>query len=160
MTTVEARIRAALGDAPYEIVDHAPVTSAVGAAQARGTALETGAKGIVMKLDRIGFAVLAIRADQRIDGKHLRRAFGIQRYRFASADELAARTGLGPGEVPPFGRPVLDLPLYVDAALAAGARMAFTVGRRDRSFLIAVPHWLAAARPAQVVPLTPVGIAR
>ena len=154
--TVEDRIRALL-DARhigYRVVDHAPVSSAEDAAMLRGTPLGIGGKAIVMKLERIGFAALAVRADRRVDGKALRRALGIQRYRFATAQELAALTGLVPGEVPPFGRPVLELPLYVDTALASGEEIAFTVGRRDRSFVLATADWLAAASPDAIVEIS------
>lgn len=153
---VEARILALLASRGVAALalDHRVVTGAADAADARGTDLQDGGKAIVMKLDRLGFAVLALPGDARLDGRRVRSAFGIQRYRFATTGELAALTGLAPGCVPPFGRPVLDLPLWVDARLAAGSRIVFTPGRPDRSLLLATADWLAAAAPEGVVPLS------
>ncbi len=152
---LEATLLSLLAEAgaTWEILDHAPIASAAEAAALRGTALEEGGKALVMKLDRIGFAVLALGGDRRVDGKALRRGFGIQRYRFARREELRDLTGLAPGAVPPFGRPVFDLPLFVDADLAAGARIAFTLGRPDRSVLLDTAAWLRAARPEEILPL-------
>lgn len=151
---IEERIRALLAGRPVEVVKHAPIAGAEDAAAIRGTPLGIGGKAIVMKLGRIGFAVVAIGGDRRLDGALLRRGLRVQRYRFATADELRDLTGLAPGAVPPFGRPVFDLPLLVDADLAAGERIAFTVGRPDRSFVTSTADWLAAACPDQVLPLT------
>ena len=63
-------------------------------------------------------------------------------------------TGLSRGEVPPFGRPIFELDLVVDSAVARYERIVFTVGRNDRSLLMTTADWLAAARPERVVPLT------
>jgi len=48
--------------------------------------------------------------------------------RFASREELLELTGLVPGSVPPFGRPILPFPLYVDTGIAANDRIAFNAG--------------------------------
>lgn len=151
--TVHDRLTTLLATVPHERLTHPPITSAAHAATLRGTPLGIGGKAIVMKLKRT-FAVLAVPADRAIDGKRLRHSLSVQRYRFASADELLALTGLTPGSVPPFGPPILDLPLYVDAALAARDRIAFTLGVPDASAILAMTDYLALARPAAVVPLT------
>ena len=49
--------------------------------------------------------------------------------------------------MPPFGEPVLPLPLHVDPRLLDNERIAFTAGRRDLSILLAPSDYLAVARP-------------
>ena len=103
-----------------------------------------------MKTDRRGFVVLALRGSDAVFNRALRRHLSIRRYRFATLDELHALTGLTPGCVPPFGRPVFDMPLYVEARLAAADRIAFSAGSHTDSILMATADWLAAAQPEDV----------
>lgn len=132
---------------PYERLEHPAATSAEQAAALRGTDLSIGGKAIVMKLDKRGFCVLALRGSDSIDNRAFRKHLGVRRYRFATRDELAELTGLVPGCIPPFGRPIFDLPLFADAALLANARIAFTPGTHDASLVMALADWQRAARP-------------
>ncbi|MEZ4234662.1 MAG: YbaK/EbsC family protein [Myxococcota bacterium] len=137
----------------YRLLDHPPAYDAEQAARLRDTPLSEGGKALVMRLDRgIGFAVLALAADRQVDNRALRKHLGVRRYRFATPEELEAHTGLQPGCIPPFGEPVLPLPLYVDQDLAAGERIAFTAGSHTLSVVVATPEWLAVARPTEVFP--------
>lgn len=140
------RDRLAAAGAEVEELRHPPVTTAGEAAEVRGTPLAMGAKTIVLKIDD-RFALFALSAAARIRTRHLRRGLGMRRARFADADELARLTGLRPGAVPPFGEPVLPLPLHADAALAERERIAFTPGVRDRSMIVAAEDWLRVAEP-------------
>lgn len=127
---------------------HAPAHSAEEAARLRGTPLDMGGKSLVMKLDRgIGFAVLVLQGSRVIDNRALRHHLGLRRYRFATRDELHEHTSLAPGCVPPFGRPIFDLPLYVDTGLARLSELAFAPGRHDCSFRMRTADWLKAAQP-------------
>ena len=150
--TVADRIEALLAQhaVPYETIEHSAARSADEIAQLRGTPLEIGGKSIVMKVDRVGFCVLAIRASDAIDNRAFRKHLGARRYRFATLDELDELTGLTPGRVPPFGRPIFDLPLYVEASLAENPRIAFTPGTKTRSMTLATRDWLRAAQPDDV----------
>lgn len=152
--TVEERIRARLAQegASFREIEHPAAYDAEQAAAVRGTALSIGGKALVMKLDRVGFVILGLPADRVVDNRALRHHLRVRRYRFATADELAAVTGLAPGCIPPFGRPVFDLPLYVDPALAGGSEIGFTPGVHTRSFVMATADWLRAARPVEVFP--------
>ena len=64
MEAVPDRIEMLLRSASvhYERIDHGVASSAAEIAELRGTPLEIGGKSIVMKVDRVGFCVLAIRA--------------------------------------------------------------------------------------------------
>jgi len=138
----------------FERIAHAPAKSADEAAKFRGTPLEIGGKSLVMKTDRRGFIVLALRGSDAVFNRALRKHLGIRRYRFATLEELDTLTGLTPGCVPPFGRPVFDMPLYVDAGLANAARIAFTAGSHTDSIVMRTADWLAAAKPADVFPFS------
>jgi len=135
---------------PFARIDHPEAVSAAEAAAARGTSLDTGGKSLVLKLDGIGPAVLVVGSDRRLDGRLLRRALGVQRYRFLDADELRALTGLAPGEVPPFGRPLWDTALYVGEDVAARPELVFAAASRTCSIRMATADWREVARPTVV----------
>jgi Ala-tRNA(Pro) deacylase len=137
----------------YRLLDHPPAYDAEQAARLRDTPLSIGGKALVMRLDRgIGFAVLALGADRQVDNRALRRHLQVRRYRFATPEELRDQTGLEPGSIPPFGAPVLPMPLYVDRDLAAGERIAFTAGSHTLSVVVSTADWLAVAAPTDVFP--------
>ncbi|HHO53615.1 MAG TPA: hypothetical protein ENK18_22775 [Deltaproteobacteria bacterium] len=141
--------------ADFRILDHPEARSAPEAAAARGTPLRIGGKSLVMKLDRgIGFALLVVGGDRQVDNRLLRAHLRVRRYRFATTEELLRHTGLTPGCVPPFGRPVFDLPLYVDEQRACLPRIAFSLGSHTRSVIMDTADWLAIARPAEVFSLS------
>lgn len=139
----------------YQIVEHSPIRGAEDAAAIRGTPLEIGGKSLLFKVsgtDR--FVIVVISGARRTHNPSLRRALGAPRYRFATRDELLALTGLSPGCVPPFGRPVFDVDLLVDAATAEQDQIAFSLADPTRSVIMATTDWLAVARPDAIVPLS------
>jgi len=88
-----------------------------------------------MKVDD-GFVLLVMSAALRLDSAKIRRHFGARKSRFATRDELLELTGLVPGSVPPFGPPILDLPLYVDPSVFANDRVAFNAGLLTESIVL------------------------
>jgi prolyl-tRNA editing enzyme YbaK/EbsC (Cys-tRNA(Pro) deacylase) len=150
---VEQAILALLDGCGAVVLDHAEARGAAEAAAARGTPLHRGAKALCMKLDRLGWAVVALPGDQQLDGALLRRGLGVARYRLARPDELEATIGLPPGAVPPFGAPIFPCALLVDATLAAEPWVAFALARRTRSLRVETAAWLARAQPTAVLPL-------
>ena len=139
---------------PHTVLDHPDAGTAQEAAAARGTPLAIGGKSLVMKADKLGFVVLVVGSDRRIDGRLLRHALRVQRYRFATADELLALTGLPPGAVPPFGRPLFDAALVVGEDIAARPEIAFAAASRTRSVRMATADWRAVAEPTVVSAFT------
>lgn len=147
---IEAHLRAR--GLSYRRVDHPAVRTSEEAARVRGTDLQIGGKSLVMKIgDSDRFGVFALRADQRSHGRSIRKALGVSRLRFATAAELLRLTGLTPGCVPPFGRPIFDLELYVDEALARQQEIAFTAGSHTCSLVMGTASWLDAAAPTDVL---------
>ncbi len=136
---------------PYALLDHPEAVSAEAAAAARGTPLEIGGKSVLMSVEKLGFVVLVVGSDRRVEGKLLRKALGVQRYRFASPEELLALTGLRPGAVPAFARPLFDAELVVGEDVAARPEIAFAAASSTRSVRMATADWLAVARP-RVIP--------
>ena len=147
---VRSRIEALLDGVPHERRVHAPTHSAVEAAAIRGTPLAIGGKSLLFKLGKRDFAMLVVSGAKRTSNRAIRHALGIQRLRFARPDELLQHTGLTPGCVPPFGRPVFDVPLYVDEATVAQARIAFSLASHEESIVMQTADWLALARPERV----------
>lgn len=135
---------------PFQVLEHAPAGEAREAAIARGTPLEIGGKTALFKLDRLGFALVVIGSDRRLESRPFRHALGVQRYRFATVEELLS-FGLRPGEVPAFGRPLLEAELFVGQDVLSREEIAFAAASDATSVRMRVRDWLALARP-RVVP--------
>ena len=126
----------------FEKMEHAPVTTSIGAAEARGSQLSQGAKAITVKADD-QYYHLIISAAVRLDNKKLRKILGTRRVRFATPEELFELTGCLPGAVPPFGN-LFGLPVMMDNTLMAEETVYFNCGsntislRMARSDLVAL----------------------
>ena len=64
-----------------------------------------------------------------------------------TTEELAERTGLVPGCVPPFGQPILPFPLYAAPACAENERIAFNAGSLEHSIVMSARDWVELAQP-------------
>lgn len=138
---------------PYRHVEHEPARTCEASAAARGERIEIGGKSLVFKIaDR--FALLVLSAALRAPSSGLRRAFGVRRLRFASAVELETLTGLVPGSVPPFGAPILPLPLYLDHSILRNRDIAFNAGSLSHSIIMRVDDWMPLANVERVVDVT------
>jgi prolyl-tRNA editing enzyme YbaK/EbsC (Cys-tRNA(Pro) deacylase) len=148
MDTPQERIEHLLRErgVPWTRLTHRRVTSSAEAAEVRGTPLEIGGKTLVFKAGG-QFVLVVVPGHARIDNRAFRKAVGVQRYRFANAEELAATVGLEPGCIPPFGRPIFDLPLWMDAGFARQARIAFTVASHTTSAVMSMEDYLRLAQP-------------
>lgn len=144
--TVHARILAYLADqaVPFRTLHHEATLTSEASARARGEPLAIGAKAIVLKVGD-AFHLFVLSAACKLDAKKIKRFFKVKKVRFATPAELAARTGLVPGAVPPFGPPILDLDLYLDPSVTANDRVAFNAGSLTDSILLATPHYLKVA---------------
>ncbi len=100
----------------YRHISHEPTRTSEDSARARGEALETGGKALLLKAGE-GFFVFVLSAALRLDSQAVKKRLGVKSLRFATAEELMELTGLVPGSVPPFGEPVLPFSLYVDESI-------------------------------------------
>jgi Ala-tRNA(Pro) deacylase len=148
-----ARIRALLDaeGAPHRFIEHAPTRTSAESAAVRGEPLEIGGKALLLKLGEGEFALFVLSAARALDSEAVRRRFAVRRVRFATPEELLALTGLVPGGVPPFGRPLLPVPLYVDRSVLANERIAFNAGSLTASIVMRVEDWMRIAKPEEAL---------
>ena len=128
----------------YRQLAHEPTPTSEDSARVRCEPLAVGGKALIIKAaDR--YVVLVISAARRLDSGKLKRALAVKKTRFATAEELHDLTGLVPGAVPPFGEPILPLPLYVDASVLANQRIAFNAGSLTDSIIMSVDDYQRVA---------------
>jgi prolyl-tRNA editing enzyme YbaK/EbsC (Cys-tRNA(Pro) deacylase) len=131
----------------FREVHHEPTFTSEQSALARGEELRNGGKALLLKGEDEQYRLFVLPADRKLDSAAIRKRLGFKRLRFANAAELASLTGLVPGSVPPFGRPILPFDLYVDEAIRANARIAFNAGSLTDSIILAVADYLQVAVP-------------
>jgi prolyl-tRNA editing enzyme YbaK/EbsC (Cys-tRNA(Pro) deacylase) len=138
MSEVLERVRDWLHRSGVAFVEkhHEPTFTSEESARARGESLRIGAKALVVKVDD-AFRLLVLPADRKLDSAAVKRHFSAKKLRFADAAELLALTGLIPGSVPPFGPPILDLPLIADETLLESEKLAFNAGSLTDSIILA-----------------------
>ena len=146
MNDVHNRIRQLLGSAGvnFRALHHAPTYTSEESAKARGEPLKHGGKALVVKVGD-EFRLFVISAALKLDHAAIRKRFGIKRARFATADELLELTGLVPGSVPPFGRPILPFDLFVDESITRNERIAFNAGSLTDSIIMQVVDYRRVA---------------
>tara|TARA_B100000929_G_C15436155_1_gene396435 strand:- start:541 stop:1017 length:477 start_codon:yes stop_codon:yes gene_type:complete len=128
----------------YRRISHEPTRTSEDSARARGEALETGGKALLLKAGE-DFSVFVLSAALKLDSQAVKKRLGVKSLRFATADELMDLTGLVPGSVPPFGEPVLPFPLFVDVSIEANDRIAFNAGSLTDSVVLSTVDYLRVA---------------
>ncbi|MBT6069070.1 hypothetical protein HOG48_04915 [Candidatus Peregrinibacteria bacterium] len=91
------------------------------------------------------FGLFIFSAARKLDSGAVRRHFGVKKVRFADRDELMELTGLVPGSVPPFGKPLINLDLYVDNSIVKNDQIAFNAGSLTDSIIMSVEDYLKVA---------------
>lgn len=132
--------------AAYRFVEHEPTRTSAESAAARGEPLEIGGKSLLLKVGP-GFHLCVLSAAAQIDANAVRRHLGQSGARFATRDELADLTGLVPGCVPPFGEPILPLPLLLDESFLVNGRIAFNAASLRHSVVMQTADYLELAQP-------------
>lgn len=148
MDSVLDQIRAFLREqqVTFKEVSHEPTYTSEESARARGEDVAIGGKALLMKIDET-FHLFVLSAAKKIDSKAIKKHFGAKKIRFATADELKALTGLVPGCVPPFGRPILDFDLYVDNSIFANDKIAFNAGSLTDSIVMSTADYNRVSKP-------------
>jgi Ala-tRNA(Pro) deacylase len=132
--------------AAYREVHHEPTFTSEQSAAARGESIRVGGKALLLKVGD-EFKLFVISAALKLDSGAIRRHLSVRSSRFANKDELAERTGLVPGSVPPFGQPILPFKLYVDESITRNERIAFNAGSLTDSIIMSTADYLALAKP-------------
>jgi prolyl-tRNA editing enzyme YbaK/EbsC (Cys-tRNA(Pro) deacylase) len=130
----------------FRIVHHEATLTSEASAKARGEDLSDGGKAIVMKVDA-EFKLFVLSAALKIDSQKIRNHFNAKKTRFASAEELQQLTGLAPGSIPPFGKPILNLAVYVDASIVRNEIIAFNAGSLTDSIIMSTKDYLKITQP-------------
>lgn len=128
-------------------VHHDPTYTSEQSATARGEDIAIGGKAMIIKVDE-AFHLFVLSAARAVDSGAIRKRLAARRSRFASPEELLRLTGLVPGSVPPFGRPILDLDLYADQSMLTNDRIAFNAGSLTDSIIMGMRDYLSVANPA------------
>jgi Ala-tRNA(Pro) deacylase len=141
------KIRALLDEAGIvrREVSHEPTATSEESARARGEDLRVGGKALVLKIGD-EFHLLVLSAASAMDSAAVKAHFGVKKLRFATPEELAAM-GLRIGAVPPFGPPIVPLPLHVDPSVLANDVIAFNAGSLTDSMVISAEDYRRLARP-------------
>jgi Ala-tRNA(Pro) deacylase len=127
---------------PYRTVHHEPTFTSEESAKARGEEVKIGGKAILMKIDD-GFKLFVLSAALKIDSKKIKEQFKAKSIRFATKEELHSLTGLVPGSVPPFGKPILDFELFIDESIALNDKIAFNAGSLTDSIIMKSTDYLS-----------------
>ena len=135
---------------PFREVHHEPTRTSEDSARARGEALRVGGKALLIKVDEV-FRIFVLSAERKLDSAAIKRRFAAKKTRFATPEELMELTGLVPGSVPPFGRPILPFPLFVDPSVLENERVAFNAGSLTDSIVMGVEDYRRIAG-AEVFP--------
>jgi Ala-tRNA(Pro) deacylase len=133
-------------DVVYRSAHHQPTYTSEEAARARGEEMKIGGKALVMKIG-VDFKLFVLSGALKINSAAIKERFQEKRTRFATAEELEELTGCVPGCVPPFGEPILPLPLFVDDSILANEKIAFNAGSLTDSIIIDVADYLRIAKP-------------
>jgi prolyl-tRNA editing enzyme YbaK/EbsC (Cys-tRNA(Pro) deacylase) len=130
----------------FRTVHHEATLTSEASAKARGEDLSVGGKAIVMKIDA-EFKLFVLSAALKIDSQKIRNHFNAKKTRFATAGELQQLTGLAPGSIPPFGKPILNLAVYVDASIVRNEIIAFNAGSLTDSIIMPTKDYLKITQP-------------
>ena len=129
----------------YRELHHEPTLTSEDSARVGGEDIRIGGKALVIKAGGI-FRLFVLSAALRIDSQAIRAHFEVRKTRFASAAELKELTGLVPGSVPPFGKPILPFDLYVDESILENGRIAFNAGSLTDSVFMAAEDYTRVAK--------------
>lgn len=132
---------------PFRTVHHEPTFTSEESAKARGEDVKIGGKAILMKIDN-DFKLFVLSAAFKIDSKKIKEHFKAQSIRFATKEELHDLTGLVPGSVPPFGKPILNFALFVDSSVFQNEKIAFNAGSLTDSVIMSAADFRSVAHPS------------
>lgn len=131
---------------PYRELTHEPTRTSAESAKARNLDISVGGKAILLKVGD-EFKLFVLSAARKLNSQKIREHFGERKLRFATPEELLAMTGLVPGSVPPFGRPITDFDLFVDKSITENPVIAFNAGSLTTSIVLDSKDYFKIASP-------------
>jgi len=133
-------------DIEFEEIDHEPVITCEESAKARGCSQEIGGKSILFK-DKSDFRLFVMSAALQVDSKKVRKILKSSWLRFATNEELWEMAGVEKGALPPFGRDILPVDLYLDESILKNDKIAFNAGMVTKSIIMTVKDYLKLIDP-------------
>lgn len=129
----------------FQYLVHQPVTTSQEAADIRGTALSQSVKALVVDADG-EYTMLVLPGDKRADLEKLQKFIGVSKLAMASKETVETNTQLEIGSIPPFGS-ALGMKTYLDKSLLDEKKIAFNVGKRDRSIIMSIDDYIRLEKP-------------
>ena len=130
----------------FQEIDHEPATTCGQAAKARGCDQKIGGKSILFK-DKSDYRIFVMSAALQVDSKKARKILKSGWLRFATNEELWEMAGVEKGALPPFGRGILPVDLYLDESILKNEEIAFNAGMVTKSFIMKVNDYLKLIDP-------------
>lgn len=130
----------------FRAVHHRPTRTSEESAMARGEDLSIGGKALILKVDN-SFKIFVLSASRKINSSAIKKYFHAKKIRFATKEELLKLTDLEPGAIPPFGRPLINLDLYLDNSIVRNTKIAFNAGSLTDSIIMSVKDYLILTQP-------------
>ncbi|MFZ8933138.1 MAG: YbaK/EbsC family protein [Bacteriovoracaceae bacterium] len=130
----------------YQSIEHPPGETCELAAQMRGSELKIGGKSLLLKSKR-GFHIFTLSAALEADSTRMRKILRSQKLRFAKDDEFYSITGAPKGALPPFGRELQKLDLYLDLSILENDEIAFNAGLLTQSYILSTNDYLKISTP-------------
>ena len=150
MTTFESICSLLTGhNISFRTIHHQPTFTSEESAKARGEEVTIGGKAIMMKIDN-DFKLFVLSAALKVDSKKLKAHFRARSIRFATKEELHSLTGLVPGSVPPFGKPILNAEIFIDRSITQNEKIAFNAGSLTDSVVMSTADYLSIANATQL----------
>ncbi|MCP4681104.1 MAG: hypothetical protein GY864_02080 [Desulfobacterales bacterium] len=130
----------------FQEIDHGPAVTCEQSAKARGCDQKIGGKSILLK-DKQDYRLFVMSAALQVDSKKVRKILKSGWLRFATKEELREIAGVEKGALPPFGRDILPLDLYLDESILKNRKIAFNAGMVTKSFIMKVKDYLELVDP-------------
>lgn len=144
--TIKLRSLLSENNISFEEIDHQEAPTCELSAQARRLDIKYGGKTVLFK-GKNGFALFVISAAKEIDSNKVRKILKSQKLRFARFEEFEEITGTVKGALPPFGEPIINLPLYIDESIRLNEKIAFNAGVLTKSFILKMNDYLKLISP-------------
>lgn len=126
----------------FTIIQHEPTLTSAESAKARGEDLSIGGKALIMKVGN-DFKIFVLSASRKIDSNAIKKQFNVKKLRFVNSDELKDLTGLTSGAIPPFGRPIINLDLFIDRSIQNNEKIAFNAASLTNSIIMRMKDYLS-----------------
>jgi prolyl-tRNA editing enzyme YbaK/EbsC (Cys-tRNA(Pro) deacylase) len=144
---------------PFRLLEHPPCRTSIESSAARalaGAPGSIGAKALILRTSSpTSFAMAVLPGNHRLSNERLRVLIG--RFRFALQDEIEAVTsGLQPGMIPPFARPVFPRlsRLMVHVAVSKIGLIGFNAAHFQRSIVMSGASYMRLVPDAEVMDIT------